>query len=71
MIFQVFMWVLFFGCTSYIKLSIAAVMHNQGNKGLFQYGCTTQIGSLTGAIVAFYFINVVQLLKSYEPCKGA
>jgi len=64
------MWVLFYGCASYVKLSIAAVLRNQGNKGLFYYGCVTQIGSLTGAIIGFYLINIVQLFHSYEPCKG-
>ncbi|KAL5233252.1 hypothetical protein ACI65C_000662 [Semiaphis heraclei] len=64
----VFMWVLFFGCASYVKLSIAAVLRNEGNRGLFLYGCITQIGSTAGALIGFYLINVVQLLKSYEPC---
>jgi len=62
------MWVLFFGCASYVKLSIAAVLRNEGNRGLFLYGCITQIGSTAGALIGFYLINVVQLLKSYEPC---
>lgn len=62
------MWVLFFGTVSYIKLSIAAVLRNKGNKGLFYYGCVTQIGSTMGALIGFYIINVLQLLKSYEPC---
>lgn len=64
------MWVLFAGCASYVKLSIAAVFRNSGNRGLFYYGCITQIGSTIGALVGFYLINIVQLLKSYEPCKG-
>ncbi|XP_027844421.1 solute carrier family 52, riboflavin transporter, member 3-A isoform X2 [Aphis gossypii] len=64
----VFMWVLFFGCASYVKLSIAAVLRNEGNRGLYLYGCITQIGSLSGALIGFYLINILQLLKSYEPC---
>ncbi|XP_060849764.1 riboflavin transporter 2 isoform X1 [Rhopalosiphum padi] len=64
----VFMWALFFGCASYVKLSIAAVLRNEGNRGLYLYGCITQIGSTAGALIGFYLINVVQLLKSYEPC---
>lgn len=64
------MWVLFTGCASYVKLSIAAVFRNKGNRGLFHYGCITQIGSTMGALVGFYLINIVELLKSYEPCKG-
>lgn len=67
-IFQIFMWILYFGCASYVKLSIAAVLRNRGNKGLYYYGCITQIGSTAGALIGFYLINVVQLLKSYEPC---
>lgn len=62
------MWTLFFGCASYVKLSIAAVLRNGGNQALFQYGCITQIGSLAGAIVGFYLIDIAQLFKSYEPC---
>lgn len=68
MIFQVFVWVLFFGCSSYVKLSVAAILRNEGNRGLFYYGCITQIGSTIGAMIGFYIINVVHLLKSYEPC---
>ncbi|XP_060873247.1 riboflavin transporter 2 isoform X2 [Metopolophium dirhodum] len=64
----VFMWVLFFGCASYVKLSIAAVLRNKGNRGLFLYGCITQIGSTAGALIGFYLINIVQLLNSYNPC---
>ncbi|XP_022181911.1 riboflavin transporter 2 isoform X3 [Myzus persicae] len=64
----VFMWTLFFGCASYVKLSIAAVLRNKGNRGLFLYGCITQIGSTAGALIGFYLINVVQLLKSNAPC---
>lgn len=67
-VLTVFMWVLFFGCASYVKLSIAAVLRNEGNRGLFFYGCITQIGSTAGALIGFYLINIVQLLKSYEPC---
>ncbi|VVC32726.1 Hypothetical protein CINCED_3A010569 [Cinara cedri] len=66
----VFMWVLFFGCASYVKLSIAAILRNEGNRRLFHYGCITQIGSALGALIGFYLINVAQLLKSYEPCKN-
>lgn len=64
------MWVLFFGCASYVKLSIAAVLRNEGNRRLFHYGCITQIGSALGASIGFYLINIAQILKSYEPCKG-
>jgi len=62
------MWVLFFGCASYVKVSIAAVLRNEGNRGLFHYGCITQVGSLIGSLIGFYLIDVAQLLKSYEPC---
>lgn len=62
------MWILFVGCVSYVKLSIAAVLRNEGNRGLFHYGCITQIGSTFGALFGFYLINVAQILKSYEPC---
>lgn len=51
-----------------MKLSIAAVLRDEGNKGLFHYGCITQIGSTFGALIGFYLINVLQILKSYEPC---
>ncbi|XP_025409607.1 solute carrier family 52, riboflavin transporter, member 3-A isoform X2 [Sipha flava] len=64
----VFIWVLFVGCVSYVKLSIAAVLRDEGSRGLFHYGCITQIGSTFGALIGFYLINVVQILKSYEPC---
>ncbi|XP_050427065.1 solute carrier family 52, riboflavin transporter, member 3-A isoform X2 [Adelges cooleyi] len=70
MIIIVLLWVVYFGCASYIKLSIAAVLRKQGNKGLFYYGCVTQFGSATGALAAFYIINIAKLLNSYDPCSS-
>ncbi|XP_050532235.1 solute carrier family 52, riboflavin transporter, member 3-A-like isoform X4 [Daktulosphaira vitifoliae] len=64
----VFIWVLYFGCASYVKLSIAAILRNQGNKGLFYYGCITQIGSASGALIAFYIINIAKMLNTFDPC---
>jgi riboflavin transporter 2 len=54
---------------SYVKVC-AAVQFNtiSGPSGLLWCGCSTQIGSLIGAVVTFLLVNVFTLFTSAYPC---
>ena len=68
--FQVIAWVLSHGVLTYVKVSIAAILCRQvaGQRNLFWFGVSTQIGSAVGSVIAFVLVNVLFLFQSYYPC---
>ncbi|XP_018901782.1 solute carrier family 52, riboflavin transporter, member 3-A isoform X1 [Bemisia tabaci] len=67
----VFCWIVCSGLIAYTKLSIAALFNDAGNKGLFWYGVSTQLGAALGAASMFVLINILNLFKSNDICAGA
>nr|CAB3266298.1 solute carrier family 52, riboflavin transporter, member 3-B [Phallusia mammillata] len=62
--------ILFVGCASYVKVSIAQIFRHQGHKkSLVWYGGIVQAGSLTGALIMFPLVNVYYLFQSGIPCE--
>ncbi|XP_064598815.1 solute carrier family 52, riboflavin transporter, member 3-B-like [Liolophura sinensis] len=55
---------------TYSKLSIAAIFRERGGKSLLWYGAVTQLGSLIGALVTFYLVNVLNVFVAAPPCRG-
>lgn len=67
-ILVVLCWTLINGLISYVKLSITAILRNEGGRSLVWVGSVAQIGSALGAICSFLLINQTNIFVSYEPC---
>ncbi|KAE8748246.1 hypothetical protein FOCC_FOCC005085 [Frankliniella occidentalis] len=48
-------------------LGIASVLRERHPRGLFWWGAVTQVGSLTGAVLAFVLLNYTTVFQSYFP----
>uniref|UniRef100_A0A1B0GK16 Riboflavin transporter n=1 Tax=Lutzomyia longipalpis TaxID=7200 RepID=A0A1B0GK16_LUTLO len=66
-ILVVLSWTVLNGLISYMKLSITTIFRQQGGKSLVWVGGVSQIGSFSGAILAFVLINNAELFTSYTP----
>ncbi|XP_059619966.1 solute carrier family 52, riboflavin transporter, member 3-B [Phlebotomus argentipes] len=66
-ILVVLSWTVLNGLISYMKLSITSIFRFQGGKSLVWVGGVSQIGSFTGAILAFVLINYTGIFVSYTP----
>ncbi|XP_020287493.1 riboflavin transporter 2-like [Pseudomyrmex gracilis] len=64
-------WTIVMGVISYLKLVIVSLLkHISSSKALFNVGAIMQVGSASGAIVAFVLINFTDVFQSYDPCLG-
>lgn len=62
-------WVVFHGCNTYARSSIASeVKLIGGQESMFNYGLATQVGSLIGALLIFFVMQVFHPFHSYHPC---
>lgn len=62
-------WIMVSGTTAYVKACIAAIMRREGGQfALYLNGIVTQVGSATGAIVAFSLVQFTTVFHSYSPC---
>lgn len=62
-------WILFHGCNTYARSSIAGELKIiGGHEIMIKYGFATQIGSLIGAIIIFFIMQVFHPFHSYQPC---
>ncbi|XP_055706279.1 solute carrier family 52, riboflavin transporter, member 3-B-like [Phlebotomus papatasi] len=66
-ILVVISWTILNGLISYMKLSITSIFRFQGGKSLVWVGGVSQVGSFTGAILAFVLINYAGIFISYTP----
>lgn len=67
-ILVVLCWTLINGLISYVKLSITAILRNEGGRSLVWVGSVAQIGSALGAVCSFLLINQTNIFVSFEPC---
>ena len=62
-------WILFKGCNTYAKSSVAGQLKLiGGHEAMFNYGVATQLGSLVGALLIFFIMKVFNPFHSYHPC---
>ncbi|XP_076449297.1 riboflavin transporter 2-like [Babylonia areolata] len=61
-------WVLVVFFLTYTKISIAAILREEGRRALLWCGAFTQIGSLVGALVTFVFVNVYGVFQQASLC---
>ncbi|KAK2140982.1 hypothetical protein LSH36_1190g00095 [Paralvinella palmiformis] len=58
-------------CIVYVNVSNASILNEHGGQhSLLWFGGATQIGSCVGAIVTFFFVNVLSVFQSESPCPG-
>ena len=61
-------WVCVTGLFSYCKVTIAAILRDEGRQALLWCGALTQAGSAVGALIMFVLVNVFNLFKSAPIC---
>ncbi|XP_071127808.1 riboflavin transporter 2-like [Mytilus edulis] len=61
-------WVLVTFLLTFVKVSIAGVFRAEGKRALLWIGGISQVGSATGAVITFVFVNVFELFESAPPC---
>ncbi|XP_041454574.1 solute carrier family 52, riboflavin transporter, member 3-A-like [Lytechinus variegatus] len=67
-------WILAGGLFAHVKATIGFILRNQpqNHRLLTWYGIVTQLGSMTGALIIFPFVNVLSVFVPYysDPCQG-
>ncbi|XP_076449296.1 riboflavin transporter 2-like [Babylonia areolata] len=61
-------WVLVVFFLTYTKISIAAILREEGRRALLWCGAFTQIGSLVGALVTFVVVNIYGVFQQADMC---
>ena len=56
------------GVFSFVKVILATILRDEGQKALVWCGASQQLGSFLGAIVIFFLINFGNIFQSAPVC---